>query len=124
MRVWTSAACPAATRVRFRTARVRDRLHNLALGSWMMPKGFDLKCGAGKTARVWLQGKGGDLTPGQALVLLLPKPNEDQNSPAAYLSPLRTALIDRNDGHVNIVVCESDYLALKRGIENLPPGIQ
>jgi hypothetical protein len=25
---------------------------------------------------------------------------------------------------VNIVVCESDYLALKRGIENLPPGMQ
>jgi hypothetical protein len=34
-----------------------------------MRKGFDLKCGAGKTARVWLQGKGGGLTPGQALVL-------------------------------------------------------
>jgi hypothetical protein len=90
---------------------------------WMMPKGFDLKCEAGKTARVWLQGKGGGLTPGQALVLLPPKANEDQHSPAAYLSPLRTALIDRNDGHVNLVVCESDYLALKRGIENLPPGI-
>jgi hypothetical protein len=40
-----------------------------------------------------------------------------------HASPLRTALIDRNDGHVNIV-CESDYLALKRGIENLPPGMQ
>jgi hypothetical protein len=57
---------------------------------------------------VWLQGKGGGLTPGQALVLLPPKANEDQHSPAAYLSPLRTALIDRNDSHVNIVVCESD----------------
>jgi hypothetical protein len=68
----------------------------------MMPKGFDLKCGAGKTARLWLQGKGGGLTPG---LLLPPKANEDQNSPAAYLSPLRTALIDHNDGHVNIVVC-------------------
>jgi hypothetical protein len=90
----------------------------------MMPKRFDLKCGAGKTAPAWLQGKGGGLTPGQALVLLPPKANEDQNSPAAYLSPLRTALIDRNDGHVNIVVCESDYFALKRGIENLPPGMQ
>jgi hypothetical protein len=72
----------------------------------MMPKGFDLKCGTGKNARVWLQGKGGGLTPGQALALLPPKANEDQNSPAAYLSRLRTALIDRNDGHVNIVVCE------------------
>jgi hypothetical protein len=90
----------------------------------MMPKGFDLKCGAGKTARVLLQGKGSSLTPGRALVLLPPKANEDQNSPAAYLSPLRTALIDRNDGHVNIVVCESDYFALKRGIENLPSGMQ
>ena len=67
-----------------------------------MPKEFDLKCGAGKTARVWLQGKGGGLTPGQELVLLPSKANEDQHSPAAYLSPLPTALIDRNDGHVNI----------------------
>jgi hypothetical protein len=90
----------------------------------MMPKGFDLKCGAGKTARVRLQGKGGALTPGRALVRVPPKANEDQNSSAAYHSPLRTALVDRNDGHVNIVVCESDYLALKRGIENLPPGMQ
>jgi hypothetical protein len=40
------------------------------LRSWMMPKGFDLKCGRAKTVRVWLQGKGGGLTPGQALVLL------------------------------------------------------
>jgi hypothetical protein len=52
---------------------------------------------------------------GAGLVLLPPKANEDQNSPAAYLLPQRTALIDRNDGHVNIVVRESDYLALKRG---------
>jgi hypothetical protein len=57
-------------------------------------------------------------------VLLPPRANEDQDSPAAYLSPLRAALIDRNVGHVNIVVCESDYLALKRGIANLPPGMQ
>jgi hypothetical protein len=33
-------------------------------------------------------------------VLLPPKANEDQNSPAAYLSPLRTALIDCNDGYL------------------------
>jgi hypothetical protein len=46
-----------------------------------MPKGFDLKCGAGKTARVWLQGKGGGLTPGQALVLLPPKANESSIHP-------------------------------------------
>ena len=31
-----------------------------------MPKGFNLRCAAGKTARVWLQGKGGPLTTGQA----------------------------------------------------------
>jgi hypothetical protein len=59
-----------------------------------MPKGFDLRCGAGKTARVWLQGKGGGLKPGQALVLLPLKSGENENSPAAYLSPLRQALID------------------------------
>jgi hypothetical protein len=49
----------AWTRVRFRTARGRAWLHHLdSLGSWLMPKGLDLKCGVGKTARVWLQGKG------------------------------------------------------------------
>ena len=32
----------------------------------IMPKGFNLQCAAGKTARVWLQGKGGGLKPGQA----------------------------------------------------------
>jgi hypothetical protein len=35
--------------------------------------------------------------------------------------PLRHALIDDNKGHVNLVVCESDYKALKLGIEHLPP---
>ena len=34
-----------------------------------MPKGFDLRCAAGKTAHVWQQGKGGGLKPGQAFVL-------------------------------------------------------
>jgi hypothetical protein len=34
-----------------------------------MPKGFDLRRGAGKTARVWVQGKGCALRPGQAMVL-------------------------------------------------------
>jgi hypothetical protein len=34
-----------------------------------MPEGFDLRCGAGKTARVWLQRKGGGIKPGQAMVL-------------------------------------------------------
>jgi hypothetical protein len=89
-----------------------------------MPKGFDLRCGAGKTARVWLQGKGGELRPGQALVLLALKRGENENSPAGYLAPLRKALIDDNKRHVNLVVCETDYRALKRGIEHLPPGVQ
>jgi hypothetical protein len=44
-----------------------------------MPKGFDLRCGAGKTARVWLQGKGGGFKPGQGFVLLPPKEGEDDN---------------------------------------------
>jgi hypothetical protein len=29
-----------------------------------------------------------------------------------------------NTGHVNLVVCEADYKALKRGIEHLPPPMQ
>ena len=59
--------------------------------------------------RVWLQGKGGGLAPGQALVLLPIKEGETDESPVAYRAPLRQALIDDNSGHVNIVVCESDY---------------
>ena len=54
-----------------------------------MPRGFDLRCGAGKTARVWVQGKGGALKPGQAMVLLPLREGEDENSPAGYLAPLR-----------------------------------
>jgi len=52
-----------------------------------MPKGFDLRCGAGKTARVWLQGNGGGIKPGQAMVLLPIKDGETDSSPAAYLAP-------------------------------------
>jgi hypothetical protein len=37
---------------------------------------------------------------------------------------LRQTLIDSNAGHVNVIVCESDYRALKRGIKHLPPGMQ
>jgi hypothetical protein len=33
-------------------------------------------------------------------------------------------LIDDNTGHVNVVVREADYKALKRGIEYLPPPMQ
>jgi hypothetical protein len=71
-----------------------------------------------------LQGSGGALKPGQELVLLQLKEGETSESPARYLSPLRQALIDENERHVNVVVCESDYRALKLGIENLPPGVQ
>jgi hypothetical protein len=67
-----------------------------------MPKGFDLRCAAGKTARVWKQGKGGGLKPGQAFVLLPKKMEEGADAAAGYLSPLRTALIDRNHGNVNV----------------------
>jgi hypothetical protein len=45
-------------------------------------------------------------------------------SPAAHLAPLRRTLIDDNKRHVNVVVCESDYRALKRGIGNLKPPMQ
>ena len=89
-----------------------------------MPKGFNLRWAAGKTARVWLQGQGGGLAPGQALVLLPVKDGETDASPVAYRAPLRQALIDDNAGHVNVVACEADYRALKRGIEHLPPPMQ
>jgi hypothetical protein len=52
-----------------------------------MPKDFNLRCAAGKTAHVWLQGKGGALTPGQGLVLLPPKQGETDESPVAYRAP-------------------------------------
>jgi hypothetical protein len=94
------------------------------MGDVAMPKGFDLRCGAGKTARVWLQGKGGALKPGQAMVLLPLQDGEDENSLAGYLAPLRQTLIDTNERNVNVIVCESDYRALKRGIEFLEPGVQ
>ena len=47
-----------------------------AQGEELVPKGFNLRCAAGKTARVWLQGKGGGLKPGQAMVLLPPAAGE------------------------------------------------
>jgi hypothetical protein len=52
---------------------------------------------------------------------LPPQSNETAESLVAYMVPLRHALIDDNKGHVNLVVCESDYKALKLGIEHLPP---
>ena len=89
-----------------------------------MPKGFDLRCSAGKTARVWIQGKGGGLKPGQAMVLLPIREGEDEHSLAGYLAPLRQTLIDNNERHVNVIVCEANYRTLKRGIQYLLPGMQ
>jgi hypothetical protein len=78
-----------------------------------MSKGFDMRCAAVKTARVWLQGKGGGQKPRQAFVVLPAKVGEGENAVAGYLSPMRQALIERNAGHVQVFVCESDYRALK-----------
>jgi len=58
--------------------------------------------------------EGRRLKPGQAAVLLPPKEGETDESPAAYVAPLRQALIDKNTGRVNVVVSESDYRALSR----------
>jgi hypothetical protein len=77
-----------------------------------------------KPTRVWLQGKVGALTPGQALVLLPLQEGESSDSPVAYRAPLRQALIDDNTGHVNLVVCKTDFKALKRGLAYLPPPMQ
>jgi hypothetical protein len=33
-------------------------------------------------------------------------------------------LIDKNSRHINVVVCEDDYRALKRGIGKLGAGVQ
>jgi hypothetical protein len=63
--------------------------------------------------------RGGGLKPGQALVLLPATPGETEESPAEYLAPLRSALFDNNQRHVKVVVCESDYRALKIGIEHI-----
>jgi hypothetical protein len=57
-------------------------------------------------------------------VLLPIKDGETQTSQAAYLAPLRKALIDDNQRHVNLVVCDVDNRALKRGIGNLLPPLQ
>ena len=51
------------------------------------------------------------------MVLLTIQERETYDLPVAYRTPLRQALIDDNTGHVNIVVGEADYKALKRGIE-------
>jgi hypothetical protein len=58
------------------------------------------------------------------LALLPVKEGETDESSAAYRAPLRQALIDDNERHVNLIVCEEDFNALKRGIEHLPPPPQ
>ena len=54
------------------------------------------------------------------MILLPAKEGETAESIGGYLAPLQEALIDHNSGHVIVVVCKSDYHALKRGIKNLP----
>ena len=70
------------------------------------------------------QGKGGGPKLGQAFVLLPKKAGEIADAAAEYLATLQTARIDGNRDQVNVVVCESDYRALKRGIEQLGAGMQ
>ena len=55
------------------------------------------------------------------MVLLPAKEGETAEFIGGYLAPLLQTLIDNNSGHVIVVVCKSDYHALKRGIKNLPP---
>jgi hypothetical protein len=68
------------------------------------------------------EGRGVEARPGGCA--LPPRKGETDASPVAYLAPLRQALIDKDNGHVNIVVCESDYHALKRGIGHSRPPTQ
>ena len=90
----------------------------------MPKKGSICSARQGRRHASGLQREGGELLPGQALVLLPIAEGETDDSPVAYCSPLRQALLDDNAGHANEVVCEADYRALKRGIEHLPPPVQ
>jgi hypothetical protein len=113
--------------VRLATQQIGDRRPfsgGMFASGEVMLKGFNLQCAAGKTARVWQKGKGGVLSPGVALVLHPPEEGETEDSVAGYITDLRTALIDGNNSFINVVVCESDYRALKRGIGNLESGVQ
>lgn len=85
-------------------------------GNAPMAKGFCLEYGYGKTAQIWQQNKGGGLSPGQAMVLLPPAPNETKDSPVAYIAPLRRVLAVDNKGHIAIFVSKPDYVALKSGV--------
>jgi hypothetical protein len=69
-----------------------------------MANGFDLRCAAGKTPRLWLQGKGGKVVLGQAMVLLHPKkgqtlpvqpgmPKYSRGRPAVSVIPIVTAFV-------------------------------
>jgi hypothetical protein len=89
-----------------------------------MPKGFNLRCAAGISARVWLQGKGERSCPDRPWCSYLYRTVKPMTRRLPIARPLRQALIDDNTGHVNIVVCETDYEAPKRGIEHLPPAVQ
>ena len=70
---------------------LRHALPNITPQKETMPKGFNLRCAAGKTARVWLQGKGGALTPGSAFALLPIKEGETEESPVGHRASLRQA---------------------------------
>ena len=86
-----------------------------------MPKGLNLQCAAGEDRACMAAREGRRAKPGQAAVLLPPKDGETAESRVAYRASLRQALIDDNAGHVNVVVCEADYMALMLGIEHLAP---
>jgi hypothetical protein len=58
------------------------------------------------------------------VVLLTLQEGETADSQTGYVTDLRTALIDDNSGFVNVVVCESGYRALIRGIENAVPRVR
>jgi hypothetical protein len=55
--------------------------------------------------------------------LLANRPSRAPRAPG-YLAPLRKALIEDDRRHINLVVYEEDYRALKWGVENLLPGVQ
>ena len=90
-----------------------------------MPKGFNLHCAAGQTARVWLQGKGGGLKNRVRRRCYCHRRKErPTSSPSPIARRCARRSIHENAGHVNVIVSEADYHALKRGIEHLPLPLQ
>jgi len=88
-----------------------------------MPKGFNLRVCPEKPRECGCRVRGKRSRPDRPWCSYLyrrVKPMTHQ----LPIAPLRQALIDDNTGHVNIVVCETDYKATKRGIERLPPAVQ